>query len=120
MTIKNFIYAVAFMIGLACFDSPGGVFAVHNGFISLAGAIIFVQLLDKLDSWFMFLIGIAVITFLGDIVCGSRFIPFLCGYILPLAYVLVMLTSCHFSKRYHIPTQIMFSQLRKEILHGKG
>ena len=119
MTIKNFIYAVAFIIGPTCFDNPGGVFAVQNGFISLAGAIIFVQLLDKLDSWFLFIIGIAVITFLGNIVCGGRFIPFFCGYALPLVYILFMLVSSHLSKQYHIPTQIMFNQLRKEILHGK-
>ena len=79
MAIKNFVYAVAFIIGLTCFDSPGGVFAVQNGFIALAGAIIFMQLLDKLDSYLMFLIGVTVVTFLGYIVCGSRFFPFFCG-----------------------------------------
>ena len=120
MAIKNFVYAVAFIIGLTCFDSPGGVFAVQNGFIALAGAIIFVQLLDKLDSYLMFLIGVIVVTSLGYIVCGSRFSPFLCGYALPLAYIFIMLVSCHFSKQYHIPLRFMFEQLRKEILHGKG
>ena len=120
MAIKNFVYAVAFIIGLTCFDSPGGVFAVQNGFIALAGAIIFMQLLDKLDSYLMFLIGVTVVTFLGYIVCGSRFFPFFCGYALPLAYILIMLVSCRFSKQYHIPLRFMFEQLRKEILHGKG
>ena len=114
MAIKNFVYAVAFIIGLTCFDSPDGVFAVQNGFIALAGAIIFMQLLDKLDSYLMFLIGVTVVTFLGYIVCGSRFFPFFCGYALPLAYILIMLVSCRISLRF------MFEQLRKEILYGKG
>lgn len=72
------------------------------------------QLLDKLDSYLMFLIGVTVVTFLGYIVCGSRFFPFFCGYALPLAYILIMLVSCRISLRF------MFEQLRKEILYGKG
>ena len=120
MKIRNLIYYVALFTGGTCFDNPGGIFGVQNGFIALAGAIVFIQLLDKLDSCLIFLGGIAIATFVGNIICGSRFIPFFSGYILPLIYLLYKLISCYFSNQYNIPLQSMFEQIRNKILHGQA
>ena len=96
---KYTTYIVGFLGGIASIEGSSGVFAIQNGFIGLAGAIMFVQLILFFDTWKKFTIALGVLTYAASIICGHRFFSFLCGYLLFVLFGIVVVASCIYNKK---------------------
>ena len=91
---KYCLYVIGLLAGTYSIEGSTGIFAIQNGFIGLAGAIMFVQYMLLFDSWKKFLISIAVSTYLATFICGSRFYSFLCGYLPFLLLSIAIIVHC--------------------------
>ena len=87
------------MAGTYSIEGSTGVFAIQNGFIGLAGAIMFVQLILFFNTWKKSAIALAVSTYLASIICGHRFFSFLCGYLVFVLFGIVVAISCAYNKK---------------------
>ena len=52
---KYCLYVIGLLAGTYSIEGSTGIFAIQNGFIGLAGAIMFVQYMLLFDSWKNFL-----------------------------------------------------------------
>ena len=96
---KYCLYVIGLLAGTHSIEGSTGVFAIQNGFIGLAGAIMFVQYMLFFDSWKKFLIALAVSTYLATFICGSRFFSFLCGYLPFLLFSIAVIVLCAYNRK---------------------
>src|SRR5574344_1578687 len=98
MSNKYCLYVIGFMAGIYSIEGSSGVFAIQNGFIGLAGAIMFVQLILFFDTWKKFAIALAALTYAASIICGHRFYSFFCGYLFFLLITIAVIVMCLYKK----------------------
>lgn len=109
---KYCLYTIGFTAGIYSIEGASGVFAIQNGFIGLAGAVMFVQYLIFFDSWKTFSIALAASTYAASIICGHRFYSFLSGYLLFLLLAIVVIIMCIYNKK---PISIEYEYARKSL-----
>ena len=112
MSNKYCLYVIGFMAGIYSIEGSTGVFAIQNGFIGLAGAIMFVQLILFFNTWKKFAIALAVSTYLASIICGHRFYSFLCGYLFFLLLMIAVIGTCLYKKQ---PIEPEYEHARKSL-----